>query len=483
MALQLVVRIIEAPFDMAATSFDQVWQHGQIEWGVLDTVVQSINSKMTGHWPQLKEFVARQAGLSKIVVMVPGADVLLTTISMPGRRTRHLKQAIPFLLEEQLASDIEDNFFAVGAKNVSANQYPVAVVSHAKMALWVELLSASGLSPDLLTPDVLLVPKADHGWSLLVNGDLAWLRTGFFNGVCFDRQALPYVLESAVQGIQSEQEDDIRIDWIEGGSSASIEGNQVEGSNPREDAIPTEGSVYAEGSRLERQRLDTELDQLSDGRVRISEARVESGLLESFCKVLLEPSVDKRSLNLLQDPYQIKRPGLNFDLGFSLRPLVSLFVVWLVLVLGIDLHRTHSLEQQSAQLKQQSVRLFQSYFPNEKGSVRLRQRMENYLKSAGKGSSSDASFLDLLGDAGAVLQTVNQTLSQAKNQTGTVHKIAIQRLSYDGKQSDLRIDIQAPDFASLEKYKSALEAKNLQVDISSAVAKGTVVEGRIKVFR
>ena len=222
---------------------------------------------------------------------------------------------------------------------------------------------------------------------------------------------------------------------------------------------------------------------MSDGRVRISETRVESGLLESFCKVLLEPSVDKRSLNLLQDPYQIKRPGLNFDLGFSLRPLVSLFVVWLVLVLGIDLHRTHSLEQQSAQLKQQSVRLFQSYFPNEKGSVRLRQRMENYLKSAGKGSSSDASFLDLLGDAGAVLQTVNQTLSQAKNQTGTVHKIAIQRLSYDGKQSDLRIDIQAPDFASLEKYKSALEAKNLQVDISSAVAKGTVVEGRIKVFR
>ncbi|PCI44229.1 MAG: hypothetical protein COB51_10495, partial [Moraxellaceae bacterium] len=333
MALQLVVRIIETPFDMAATPLEQVWQHGLIEWGVLDTVVQSINSKMTGNWPQFKEFVERQAGsqgLSKIVVMVPGTDVLLTTISMPGRRTRHLKQALPFLLEEQLATDIEDNFFAVGAKYPSTNQYPVAVVSHTKMALWVELLSASGVNPDLVTSDVLLVPKADQGWSLLVSGELAWLRTDFLNGMCFDRQALPYVLESAVQGIQAEHEDDIRIEWIEGGACSGS--NLAEGSNSAEGSNndPAEGFNPAEGSRIERQRLDAELDQLSDGQVRIGEARVESGLLESFCQVLLAPNLEKRTINLLQGPYQIKRSGLDFDLGFSIRPLASLLVVWLV---------------------------------------------------------------------------------------------------------------------------------------------------------
>jgi len=467
-ALQLIVRILETPLDIVAAPFEQVWQRSEVEWGVLDTAIRSVSSKMTGNWQQLKEFVSRQTNaqaISKTVVIIPGTQVLLTSVSLPGRGTRHLKQALPFLLEEQLASDIEDNFFAVGTKNSSSNQHPVVVVSHSKMAVWSELLSASEVNADIATPDVLLVPKNDSDWSLLVDQKLAWLRTGLHAGLCFDRIALPFILEAAVQQYcdaqdKGEDQEKLRIEWIEGGTS-----DQAPGSAPHSNPL--------EGSNIERQRLDLELDQLSEGQVHIAEARLESGLLESFSQAILEPGLEKRAINLLQGPYQVKRS--RSDLGIKFRPLAILLTVWLGLVVAADVSQTKGLEQQSAQLKQQSVTLFQSYFPNEKGSVRLRQRMENYLNSAGEGAGVDATFLDLLAEAGAVLTSINSQEPDAK--------ISIQRLSYDSKQSDLRIDIHAPDFASLENYKTALEAKNLQVDISSAVSKADRVEGRIKVFR
>ncbi len=58
--------------------------------------------------------VAREAAGCRVTVLVPATSVLLTHVSLPVKNRQRLLQAIPFALEEQLASDIDMQHFVLG---------------------------------------------------------------------------------------------------------------------------------------------------------------------------------------------------------------------------------------------------------------------------------------------------------------------------------------------------------------------------------
>ncbi|MFQ5643203.1 MAG: type II secretion system protein GspL [Thiogranum sp.] len=124
-----------------------------------------------------------------VVVLVPGIEVTLLEVQVPGRNRQRVMRAAPFVLEEQLAADVEQLHFALGPGG-GDSRYPVAVVERARMNDWQALLQAQGISASQWIPETLAVP-ADGGWSLLVDGDTVLVRSGDHAGFAADAENLP----------------------------------------------------------------------------------------------------------------------------------------------------------------------------------------------------------------------------------------------------------------------------------------------------
>jgi general secretion pathway protein L len=121
-------------------------------------------------------------GARRVVVLVPGEDVALYEARVPGGRNRQrLLRAIPFALEEQLASDVEDLHFALGGA-LGDDRYPVAVVERRQMDAWAALLRDAGIGAHQWVPETLALPRSEAGWSLLTDAERVLVRSGDFAG-------------------------------------------------------------------------------------------------------------------------------------------------------------------------------------------------------------------------------------------------------------------------------------------------------------
>ena len=67
------------------------------------------------------------SGARRIVVLVPGEEVALHEARVPGHNRQRVLRVVPYALEEELASDVEDLHFALG-RSLGGERYPVAVV-------------------------------------------------------------------------------------------------------------------------------------------------------------------------------------------------------------------------------------------------------------------------------------------------------------------------------------------------------------------
>ena len=81
-----------------------------------------------------------------VIGVVPGESVLLTTAMVPTRQQRQIVQAVPFVVEERLATDLEDCFFALGTHN-SDGEIEVAVVDRELLEGWIEAFDSVGYRP------------------------------------------------------------------------------------------------------------------------------------------------------------------------------------------------------------------------------------------------------------------------------------------------------------------------------------------------
>ncbi len=138
--------------------------------------------------------VAAEAAQRRIVVLVPSADLRLATVQVPARQPAKVLQAAPFVLEEQLAEDVDALHFALGARQAD-DRWPLAIVAQAKMADWLAMLDAQGIHADALLPDLvaLRVPDAAH-CTVLIDGDQALVRSARGAGFVCLFEDLPFCL-------------------------------------------------------------------------------------------------------------------------------------------------------------------------------------------------------------------------------------------------------------------------------------------------
>lgn len=138
------------------------------------------------------ETVARA---QQIVVLAPGAEVLLLEAPAVSRNRAQLAKAVPFALEDQLAQPVEELHFALATRVDGAN-VGVAAVAHERLKRWLAELAEAGIVADVLMPESLALPVGH----LLIESSNAQLRLGPWRAASMEPELLAEWLEYADDG-------------------------------------------------------------------------------------------------------------------------------------------------------------------------------------------------------------------------------------------------------------------------------------------
>lgn len=121
----------------------------------------------------------------------PGADVRLLRLTLSGEEKKHIAKSLPFMLEEQVAEDIEELHFASVA--LDKLELGVAVCSVENMEAWRALLEdLPGIRVWL--PEPLLLPWRNGEWCIVLEDDSAIVRYDECGGFSVERELLPAML-------------------------------------------------------------------------------------------------------------------------------------------------------------------------------------------------------------------------------------------------------------------------------------------------
>lgn len=124
--------------------------------------------------------LSERLGRRPVVALVPAADVVLSEVLLPSKPNRQIIQALPYMLEEEHAEDIEQLYLALGQCQLRGKEYwqQVALCKKLQLEQWVGSLVVAGFQPTQLLPDALLLPLHQDGASAIELAGQWLLRQG-----------------------------------------------------------------------------------------------------------------------------------------------------------------------------------------------------------------------------------------------------------------------------------------------------------------
>jgi general secretion pathway protein L len=387
----------------------------QASWQIVDANGARSGPVQTGP-------VADAMGLAQehpVVLLLPGSEVTLAAPELPLRGRARLAQAVPFALEEQLASDVEGLHFAIGAKAIGAAATPVAIVARSIMDRWMEACEAAGIHPDAAYADTALVPPTAGGCTLLLDGHQVYVRREDSIPFAIDADPLTDALALAL------------------GGAADASGHVTFFAAPADYERHRE---TIEGLRTLTASLQVKL--LPDGALPLLAAQVAHG----------------EAVNLLQGPYAA-RSSLAAGLRRWRLP-AALAAATALVFLTVQAVSAWQLSRAEKKLDSEIAQVFAQAMPGQK-VVDPRAQMQGVL---GEGGGRSA-FLPALSALSRALAGIPQA--------------QVESVSCRGDVVDFRL--MAPSVGSLDAVKQALNGGGLSAELQSATPRGAMVEGRLVV--
>ena len=279
--------------------------------------------------------LTERAGNRPVDVLVPAAAMMLTSVHLPEKGQRQALKALPFMLEEALAEDVDAMHFTVGPRDGDA--LSVVAVAHEQMQMWLSCLTEAGLKVKRIVPDCLALPLQECQWAAMRMGNELLLRTGLATGQSLPLPWLPIALEQ-LKPAQGEV------------------------------SVASYTDMQLEGVELKPQSLELPMLVLARG-------------------ILHAP------VNLLNGVYTPKREYSKQLMMWKSAAIVIVIACVLALVnKGLNIHQINT---QVADLKAQSESIYQQVVPGNSRIVNLRSQMDSQLRAL-QGQGSGAEFFTML---------------------------------------------------------------------------------------
>ena len=359
----------------------------------------------------------------RVLLLLPGSEVTLAEPELPLRGGARVAQAVPFALEEHLASDVDALHFAIGNRTDAAIGTPAAAVARSLMDRWNETCVLAGLAPQAAYADSAVVPVAPGGCTLLLDENALYIRRS---------DAMPFVLDAEPL--------DTALDIALGPPSDD---------KPREHVTFLVSPAEYEANR----------DLIEGLRERAASLHVKL-MTEGALPVLAAQAVATNAVNLLQGPYAPRRSVAGGGLQRWRLP-AALAAACLLTFLAAQALSVWKLARAEKRLDAQITEVFQQALPGQP-VVDPRAQMQGVLGGAGSAQ-------------GALLPALS-VLAQAM--AGAPAGGKLEAVNLRGDALDLRLV--APTVEALDGIKQAMARNGIDAELTSATPRGDVVEGRLQ---
>jgi len=271
------------------------------------------------------------AKTAAVQVLVSGCDVSYFEMTLPKANRRQAFDAIPFMLEDELAADIDTLHFVYSAGK--GETQGVYVCAKSKIREWLNWLSNANIFAAQFVPDYLALPVSeDNSISMLQLGNDLLIRTSITNGLTIDGEWIDIALPRLAQD-----------------NELLIEHYGVDEAHQIESYTWTE------------QQLVPPMEQLARGLVKLP-------------------------INILVGDFEQNKQQHDY---FKIwRPVAIAVSLLIVLFFTQQLVRVNQIEDRIAVLKKQSAAIYKKINPNVKRVIRIKSRMTNELKELAGGSEA-----------------------------------------------------------------------------------------------
>ena len=376
---------------------------------------------------QLSELTSK-ADKRQVKILVPGCDVLLKSLKVPAKSSRAIRLATPYMLEDSLAEDVEQLFFAYAdlASDEQGNNCFTAIVAHSQMQQWLSWLADADIETDTILPDVLAMPIVAEGWSAIALGDAnqeqVIVRQKLWQGFTVDANA--WQLQCQTSAKQSE----------------NAEGNEQSHSILIEAYSPLAHSEQCNVSTMP----------------------------EELALALMATNYDSKlsHFNLLQGQYKVKENRSHTGRQWLWVAGVAMFAI--LLSLGHKSAQLWQLNAEQENIQQNIVASYKKAFPKTK-RVRI-----STIKSQ---LNRELALLGGVGDRQGFLAM----LAKLQPAFAKVPALKPESLKFDGKRQELRIQATAQDYQAFEQFSVALATTNLIVKQGSQSNQGDQVTGSFSI--
>jgi general secretion pathway protein L len=398
----------------------------ETEWLILDEAGAPTPTRQRGSL-SLAAAVWRSG---KVVVLASATQILLAEPELPPGGGTKLARAVPFALEEQLTEDVDQLSFAIGHRRGSGAT-PVAVVSRTVLQGWIADLSAAGLEPQAIYPDISLMPENPGQTVLWLENDrLAVRRPG----------AMPFAVELAP----------VREALV----VASVIGDPLQASEepkPKESAI-----LYV--TREDWARVQEEFEGLLEEFASLKVQLLSDGPLPWLARGMNTAD----AVNLLQGEFS--RTTNYGERWHRWRLAAALAAALLVVHVAAQALQIRQAKHESAALDSEISQIFSSAMQGDKLADPRRQ-MQSKLERIRKSGAGPQYFLRTL-----------QTLSGA---LAVTPKTTISALSY--RENALDMTLNAPSLAALSQLTQFVGKQGFAAEIQSSNPVATGVEAHVHV--
>lgn len=385
-------------------------QQAPVEWMLLDDA-SGVN-RASGEDP-LDELAAITAAMNwsgKTIVLVPGEQVLFTSASIPSRQKRKILQALPYMVEEQLAQDVEECHFAVGDWT-GRGDIAVAVVDREQMRSWLDSLQSSGFTAQVMVTDSLCVPMLGEHRNILIDADRALIRSGKNLAMAVDRELLGTVLslpENVEEGEESE------------GVSFLID-PQVE-----------------ESISLQLTQWQAELN------CPVSKELLDYSPFETLCR-----NYDSAAINLLQAEFTPVESVSNSSASWKSVAWVAVgcFFLHILFLTGKGAY----LSFEADRFKQEAMALYVDVYPKDRNIRDIRRRWQTHLRGS-NAPVQQKDFLTVLGEA-------------AGNMDGS--RLQLDNVNFNEKRGDLILQMRGASSDRLVEYAERLVKRGMAAEIGT----------------
>lgn len=420
MAEHLVIRIGESADDPA-------------NWMAVDASGARRSAPQTG--PLYA--ASAEVGDRKVIVLVPGTEVLTTTVDIPVRGTK-LQAALPYALEEFLADDVDKLHFAAGTRR-SSGRIPVSVVSREKLAGWLSNLAGAGITPASVIAENYGLARIPGTISLLVAENQILINDGADNELVM-QDVSPGDALAAIGALDDGDKPD-----------------DGTGKNESSVAMPRHVLVYCEPGDDERYELDWMA-------MRNELESVDVNLLPDGVMPRLAVTVATGAgVNLLQGEFGRKTgySGLLQPWKYAAALLLGLFIV----AVAGKAAQYYSLGRQEAAFRQQFNAEYQQTAPGTPAVEDPASIVASLRARTGRTAAPQVFLLSL------------EHLSRALAQNSEAR---IEAISYRAGVVDIRIT--APDVATLDSIQRAIgESGRFTASIQETGQEGERINSRMQI--